>query len=116
MNFKVAICDDEKAELEYLSMLISRWRKISDNIVDILAFDSAESFLFHYTEDKSFDILLLDIQMKNMDGIEKLTSLLVTLVMSKDAIAYVKCILVLNLYNYLIFIYTYVTMQLGDNI
>lgn len=32
-------------------------------------FPSAESFLFRYTEDKEFDILLLDIEMGAMDGV-----------------------------------------------
>lgn len=32
-------------------------------------FLSAESFLFHYAEDKTYDILLLDIEMGKMDGV-----------------------------------------------
>ena len=31
---------------------------------------SAEAFLFEYEEDKAYDILLLDVEMKNMNGIE----------------------------------------------
>jgi DNA-binding LytR/AlgR family response regulator len=70
MNIKIAICDDEKAEVEYLRLLVDRWTSINNNTAIISTFDSAESFLFHYEEDKSFDVLLLDIQMKNMDGVE----------------------------------------------
>ena len=33
-------------------------------------FASAEAFLFEYEEDKAYDILLLDVEMKNMNGIE----------------------------------------------
>ncbi len=33
-------------------------------------FPSAESFLFHYEEKKDYDILLLDVEMKNISGIE----------------------------------------------
>jgi hypothetical protein len=36
----------------------------------VQAFESAEAFLFSYAEDKDYDILLLDIQMKNMSGID----------------------------------------------
>lgn len=32
-------------------------------------FASAEAFLFHYAEDKDYDVLLLDIEMGNMDGV-----------------------------------------------
>lgn len=31
--------------------------------------DSAEKFLFHYADDKAWDILLLDIEMGAMDGV-----------------------------------------------
>jgi DNA-binding LytR/AlgR family response regulator len=33
------------------------------------AFASAETFLFHYEEEKDYDILLLDIEMGTMDGV-----------------------------------------------
>ncbi|WDV45681.1 LytTR family DNA-binding domain-containing protein [Clostridiaceae bacterium M8S5] len=68
MSIRIAICEDEKAEREYLKLLINRWD--TDKKATIKSFESAESFLFHYAEDKSFDILLLDIDLKEMDGIE----------------------------------------------
>lgn len=66
---RIAICDDESSQIQYLSNLIDAWAKISTVSVSIQAFDSAEAFLFTYAEDGNFDILLLDIQMKTMDGI-----------------------------------------------
>jgi len=38
--------------------------------VDIHTFPSAESFLFDYAEQKDYDILLLDIEMSSMNGVE----------------------------------------------
>lgn len=70
MQLHVAICDDERIEIDYLKTLIRRWAKECGFVVKISEFDSAESFLFAYDDDKSFEILLLDIQMKAMDGIE----------------------------------------------
>ncbi len=70
MIVKFAICDDEITETKYLSKLIDKWAGTNKKAVKVLTFDSAESFLFHYAEDKSVDILLLDIQMKNMSGME----------------------------------------------
>lgn len=66
----VAICDDESVEIEYLTSLVQEWAKATKTSVNISDFASAEAFLFRYAEDKNFDILLLDIQMKAMDGIE----------------------------------------------
>lgn len=43
---------------------------MTETAVKTSDFSSAEAFLFKYEEDKSFDILLLDIQMKAMDGVE----------------------------------------------
>jgi len=70
MNINFAICDDNITEIEYLSKIVGKWARAGNNTAFISTFESAESFLFHYAEDKSFDILLLDIQMKNMNGVE----------------------------------------------
>lgn len=67
---KIAICDDEASQIKYLKELIGTWSKNKGEIIIIQAFESAEAFLFTYAEDKAFDILLLDIQMKGMNGIE----------------------------------------------
>lgn len=66
----IAVCDDELIEIEYLTSFTQEWAKITKTAVNISGFASAEAFLFKYEEDKNFDILLLDIQMKAMDGIE----------------------------------------------
>jgi DNA-binding LytR/AlgR family response regulator len=70
MRIKIAICDDEIAEVKYLNMIAGKWARINNITTEILTFNSAESFLFQYADDKSFDVLLLDIQMKNMNGVE----------------------------------------------
>lgn len=69
MNYQIAICDDNTTDLNYISSLVADWAKNSGNTVNIRTFTSAEVFLFHYTEDKCFDILLLDIEMGGMDGV-----------------------------------------------
>lgn len=66
----IAVCDDESIEIEYLTSLTNQWATMTETAVKISDFSSAEAFLFKYEEDKSFDILLLDIQMKAMDGVE----------------------------------------------
>ena len=70
MRIKLAICDDEQSETEYITRLVQSWAAKSALTADVYTFDSSEAFLFTYDADKSFDILLLDIQMKQMDGVE----------------------------------------------
>ena len=65
----ITICDDQRVEIEYLAQLVRKWaaaRRIAAYISD---FDSAESLLFAY-DSAAADILLLDIQMQGMDGVE----------------------------------------------
>lgn len=67
--YKLAICDDSPADTLYLQGLVSKWAKKASEIVEVQTFHSAEAFLFEYEEDKAFDILLLDIEMEEMDGV-----------------------------------------------
>lgn len=69
MTYKTAVCDDSAADRKYLSDLVRQWARSAGHTVTIAEFPSAESFLFHYAEEKDYDILLLDIEMGNMDGI-----------------------------------------------
>lgn len=70
MNLKIAICDDEQQQIEYLTSLVSAWGKANHHNCVIASFPSAEAFLFSYEEDSSYDILLLDVEMKNISGID----------------------------------------------
>lgn len=69
MTYKAAVCDDSAADRQYLSDLVRQWAQSAGHTVEISMFPSAESFLFHYAEEKDYDILLLDIEMKEMDGV-----------------------------------------------
>jgi DNA-binding LytR/AlgR family response regulator len=66
---KVIICDDESSERAYLSALTREWAAERGIAVRVTEYDSAEALLFAYEDDKAVDILLLDIQMKEMDGV-----------------------------------------------
>lgn len=67
---KIAICDDEQVQRDYLSGLVRGWADRSCKSVAINTFSSAEAFLFEYHQRQDFDILLLDIQMKQLDGVQ----------------------------------------------
>lgn len=66
----LAICDDNQADVIYLSSFLEKWAEKAEKALKIESFPSAEAFLFQYEEEKSFDILLLDIEMGDMNGIE----------------------------------------------
>jgi DNA-binding LytR/AlgR family response regulator len=65
----ITICDDERTEIEFLKKHVRKWAALQGIAIYISDFESAESMLFAYEDDKSADILLLDIQMKGMDGV-----------------------------------------------
>lgn len=69
MNVHFAICDDNNIDSNYVSNLVNKWANERKYQINIDIFDSAEAFLFHYDGDKNYDILLLDIEMKKMDGV-----------------------------------------------
>ena len=68
--YRIAICDDSPADVLYIRTLVAKWEQEKDVSVTLLNFPSAEAFLFHYEEDKNFDIMLLDIEMDDMNGID----------------------------------------------
>ena len=70
MKLKVAICDDEQSEIEYLNSAVSLWAGQNSHHCEIASFFSAEAFLFEYSGNNSFDVLLLDIEMSGLSGIE----------------------------------------------
>ncbi len=69
MAYRIAICDDSRADAEFVKTILTRWADRRETEVLTEVFPSAESFLFRYAEDKSWDILLLDIEMGPMDGV-----------------------------------------------
>lgn len=69
MRYKIAVCDDSEKDRAYISSFVKRWAGDTGHCVQIQEFCSAESFLFHYAQEKDFHILLLDIEMGAMDGV-----------------------------------------------
>lgn len=66
----IAICDDEKIEVELLNTYVKNWAKRNRIKLEIEFFYSGESFEFQWQADKSYDILLLDIEMPGINGVE----------------------------------------------
>lgn len=70
MKLKIAICDDDASQRVFLNEIVSAWAVKCRHLVECKEYADAKSFLFDYEEEKDFDILLLDVEMPEMSGIE----------------------------------------------
>ena len=70
MNYRIAICDDSERYARHLAGLTAQWAASAGAGAAVERFPSAEAFLFRYEEARDFDILLLDVEMGGMDGVE----------------------------------------------
>ena len=66
---RAAICDDRAEDAAFVGKLLTELSGTRGQEVRWEVFPSAESFLFRYAEDKTFDLLVLDIEMGGMDGV-----------------------------------------------
>jgi DNA-binding LytR/AlgR family response regulator len=69
MKLNIAICDDEKSQRDYLTVLVSKWAASEGLTCAASTYDSAEAYLFSREDANPADILLLDVQMKALDGV-----------------------------------------------
>lgn len=70
MKLKIAVCDDDRTDQDYVIGFLRNWAEENNRIIEIRTFFSAEEFLFQYAEEKDFHILVLDIEMDKMNGVE----------------------------------------------
>lgn len=67
--YRIAICDDERTQVELLRNYVAEWAAgARREPVETGLFPSGDAFLFAWEDDKSWDALLLDIQMEGIDG------------------------------------------------
>lgn len=70
MKLKIAICDDDARQREFLAGIAVAWAGRMRHLAEIRQYATAKAFLFDYDEEKDFDILLLDVEMGEVNGIE----------------------------------------------
>lgn len=67
---KIAIVDDEADEQEILAKYIREWAEAKKELVEFACFVSSEAFLFSWEDDKEYALLVLDIEMGGISGLE----------------------------------------------
>lgn len=66
---KIAVCDDNAAELEHLEGLLDEYKSVRGFPIDCQVFTSGIDMLFHM-KGGEYDIILLDVIMSGINGIE----------------------------------------------
>ncbi|MBR3841562.1 MAG: response regulator transcription factor [Erysipelotrichales bacterium] len=67
---KIVICDDEEIQCTLLKSLIEEYSQIHSISIDILEYNDADNLWWDLQNGLYADLLILDIQMNNMSGIE----------------------------------------------
>ena len=70
MDYSIAIVDDVLQDREYIAGLVYLWAQEKGHTVTLKTFPSSEAFLFAREESKKTEMLLLDIDMGAMNGVE----------------------------------------------
>lgn len=70
MDYRIAACDDRKEDRDIIQELTLQWARNRGYDVEVRQFPSGDAFLFQYAEDKTWDILLLDVEMPGCNGVE----------------------------------------------
>lgn len=67
---RIALCDDQKMMLDIFREKLERYREERNLQLEFSYFLSAAAYIENWTKESEVDILLLDIQMDDMNGIE----------------------------------------------
>lgn len=67
---KIAIVDDETGEQEIIAKYMGEWAKANHELTEFSFYESSEAFLFSWEDDKDYALLVLDIEMGGISGLE----------------------------------------------
>lgn len=68
--FRVAICEDDRYQIDINKILVKRWGEKNDVQISIREFLCAEEFIIKNESALSYDCILIDVKLKKMDGVE----------------------------------------------
>lgn len=67
---RIAICDDEEAQRLLLQKYVEAWAQENRIHLETRLFPSGESFWFAWEDDREYDLLIFDIEMGQLSGME----------------------------------------------
>lgn len=67
---RIAICDDEEAQRLLLQKYVEDWAQENRIHLETKLFSSGESFWFAWEDDSCYDLLIFDIEMGQLSGME----------------------------------------------
>ena len=67
---RIALCEDERPQREYLTKMIQEFQREKEEPILLDAYESAEQFMFEREDKGDYDLLILDIQLRKMNGME----------------------------------------------
>lgn len=67
---RIAICDDEEAQRLLLQKYVEEWAQENRIHLETRLFTSGESFWFSWEDNNCYDLLILDIEMGKLSGME----------------------------------------------
>ena len=67
---RIGYCEDEKAFYPQIETMVQKWAAAHQTKTEIIFYGSGEELLFENPESFPFDLLMIDIQMKKIDGLE----------------------------------------------
>lgn len=67
---RIAICDDEEVQRKLIKRYLEEWAGKNGIIPEIRLFSSGEEFSFAWEDDRSYDLLIFDIEMGKLSGME----------------------------------------------
>ncbi len=70
MAYRVAVCDDSSKDARYVAGMVQAWASSRDAVLQVERFPSASVLISLREGAQSYDMLLLDIEMGGMNGVE----------------------------------------------
>ncbi len=67
---RIAVCEDEAVQRELLGRYVQEWAQAAGARTEVVFFDSGGSFLFAWEDDRAYDLVMLDIEMGELNGMD----------------------------------------------